>query len=78
MKNRRNLLYFLYNFPYGWQNEFLKGDPMEEHLLNKYEYYYERSNHSAVVILDFFFSLDREYQDKLLTWIDENYHGVTS
>ena len=80
MKTTRNFMYFLYNFPYGWENEFLKNDPMKDHLLGKLEMYKERntSGNSAVVIMEFFFSLGTDRQEKLIQWVEDNYQGVSN
>lgn len=74
MNNTRNFIYFLSNFPYGWQTVFLEGDSAESHLLNKYDNYMKKANGNSLIgILDFFYNLSPDRQEKMIKWVDENY-----
>ena len=70
-----NFLFFLYNFPYGWENEFLKDDPMKDHLLGKYAQAQEQGCNSSDGIIRFFFMLGNTRQESLINWVSENYES---
>ena len=64
----RKYIMFTFNYPSYWIDKVFAGTGLEHHLWQKFETFGRDFN-------VFFTELDRELQNKMLTWIMENYRG---
>ena len=73
MKNQViNFMYFGHNYPYDFIKKVWSEDlNLAQHLLNKFNSMYE--NYGTMTIFRWFMDLDKENQEILINWVENNY-----
>jgi len=75
----RNIVYFIYNFPYNFI-ESVWGDSnmVKAHLNSKFDGFARSKKSSAVALLHFITDLDAGNHKKLFTWVANNYQSFST